>query len=333
MNDDLAIAALTELTGWDAPAPSELIGAARSEAVGVRSRRRSRVRHRLVLAALVAIALVGASLTPPGRAATGWVARVAGIGESPTLPQVGSIPGTPVVIDSGELSDGTPYELVAKGTVFGDVGPASAADSILHPKVICFQVDWPAQQSKGQGGACVDREAAQRGNNPALETSEFNSPAGIGLADGHSEDNRPGIFFGIVDQPNITDVRVIERSQQNGSETQLPSKTVPITGELLERVGGGDPISVFVASLDESQVQAMNTDQAAIAAVAYNDQGEVVGRNQILAGRCARVIDSLVPPPGSSAPHAPRPVPADGRSIPDLIHQCENETWNAGQAP
>ncbi len=314
------------------PGPSaRLLAAVRDEGPPLRARHRARIRRRAFVAVAFVAALTAASFTPPGRAATGWVARVAGFGESPTLPQVEAIPGTAVVIDSGQLSDGTPFEVVAKGVVFGqNAGPAGSSPA-LKRKLICFQVDWPQNQARGQGGACTDRDAAKRGGSPALETSALMSPPGAedGEAGPSTGADAPGVFVGIIDHPNIAGVRMIQRSESDSTETEIPSKVVPIKGELLRRLGGGDPVRVFVSTLDESQIQAMNSDEVAIAAVAFDAQGHVLGRSQVLAGRCAELMNAGIPQPGQRPSGEGSTTPVAPPS-PDALQQCQDEAWNSG---
>jgi hypothetical protein len=316
--------------------PAELLGAVRAEAPRLRACSRAHTRRRAIGGVAIVAALTAASFTPPGRAATGWVAEVAGIGENPTLEQVGSIPGTAVVIDSGQLSDGTPFEIVAKGVVWGqNTGPPEWR-AAAHREVICFQVDWPENQAKGQGGACTERDASKRGGYPALESSGFVSPPGAGPSEGGPSigADAPGVFLGIVEGENIADVRLIQRDERDGTETQLPSETVPISGELVQRVGGGDPVRVFISTLDDSQVQAMNNDDVAIAAVAFDDQGHVLGRSQVLAGRCAELMNSLLYSRRQAETGGPAVAPASAPESPvDSLRQCQDEAWNSARGP
>lgn len=122
---------------------------------------------------------------------------------------------------------------------------------------------------------------------------------------------------------------MIERSESDGAETEIASKIVPINGALLRRVGGGDPVRVFISTLDESQVQAMNSDDVAIAAVALDDQGHVLGRSQILAGRCAELMNAGIPQPGQRPTGEGSATPVTPPSA-DTLQQCQDETWNSG---
>ena len=80
------------------------------------SRERAWPRRALALAA-VALALVVALLSPPGRAASAWVGELVGIGDvggRPTLePGRFRTPGTGVVVADGSAPDGSRYEWVA----------------------------------------------------------------------------------------------------------------------------------------------------------------------------------------------------------------------------
>ena len=65
--------------------------------------------------------------------------RLVGIGDSPTLPQVGSVPGSAIVIDSATLADGTPFELVTKRTTAESWARAAGLRDVPHfPDGICL---------------------------------------------------------------------------------------------------------------------------------------------------------------------------------------------------
>jgi hypothetical protein len=254
-----------------------------------------RIHRSPALAALIAaIALAGALLTPPGRAVADWVADVVGIGDSPTLEQEGSVPGSAVVIDSGTLSDGTAYELVAKlvtpELLYGPSarqsakagGSSEAEVQELRPglgaELICFTVDWPGITAKGAGGNCTRADGSASPGGSAFQTPGlFRPPYRTDFSWEDSEPNVSSIFFGILNDPAIDRVEVVRRDQA-GPTTQIAAKVITVSGALLERVGGTGPVRVFESLLDPEDMAAVRDGSATIEAVALDDQGRELDR-------------------------------------------------------
>jgi hypothetical protein len=246
------------------------------------------------LAALIAaIALAGALLTPPGRAVADWVADVVGIGDSPTLEQEGSVPGSAVVIDSGALSDGTAYELVAKlvtpellpgqsaresAATAGGSSEAEVKEFRFDADLICFTVDWPGITEKGAGGNCTRADGSLSPGGSAFQTPGlFRPPYRTDFSWEGSEPNVSSIFFGILNDPAIDRVEVVRRDQA-GPTTQVAAKVITVSGALLERVGGTGPVRVFESLLDPHDMAALRDGSATIEAVALDDQGHELDR-------------------------------------------------------
>ena len=251
-----------------------------------------RIRMRPALAALiVGVALAGALFTPPGRAVADWVAATVGIGDSPTLEQEGSVPGSAVVIDSGTLSDGTAYELVAKlvtpellpGPSPWEVSPARGPSEAeirefrSAPDLICFTVDWPGITEKGAGGHCTRADGSTSGPTAFQTPGLFRPPYRTGFAWEDSEPNASSILFGILNDPAIDRVEVVRRDQA-GPTSQIPAKVITLSGALLERVGGTGLVRVFESLLDPGDMAAVRNGSATIEAVALDDQGRELER-------------------------------------------------------
>jgi hypothetical protein len=251
-----------------------------------------RIHRSPALAALIAaIALAGALLTPPGRAVADWVADVVGIGDSPTLKQEGSVPGSAAVIDSGALSDGTAYELVAKLVTpellpglsarespgAGGISEAEVREFRFGADLICFTVDWPGITEKGAGGNCTEADGSMSGPSAFQTPGLFRPPYLTDFSWEDSEPNVSSILFGILNDPAIDRVEVVRRDQA-GPTTQIAAKVITVSGALLERVGGTGPVRVFESLLDPDDMAAVRDGSATIEAVALDDQGRELER-------------------------------------------------------
>jgi hypothetical protein len=239
------------------------------------ARRRPAVAGRTAaIGAAVVLALVAASFTPPGRAATGWIARAAGFDDEPTLPQVSSVPGTAVVVDSGKLSDGTPFEVVAKRVNLSSVLPRSLHQDLdergLDEPVVCFQANWTSIQRQSAGGMCSRGAHPGRGGNPPLESNGLFAPPG-------AQPGSPALYMGLVDDQEVAKVRVTKTSP-SGEVSDLPLAFVTIKGALARRIGVGEGVRVYVVNISESDVQAASSGQQTIEARAYGTDGQSLGR-------------------------------------------------------
>lgn len=244
------------------------LGAQLSGAIADAPTRRAWPVHSLVVA-VAALALVAFSFTPPGRATTGWVADLAGFGEEPSLEQAGSVPGSAVVLASGTLSDGTPYEIVAKQTLFG-LGPATEQPDDKRPHYLCTQVDFPSTTYVARGGQCTDGE--ENGSGIGDESAFFQEPSGADAKDGNS----PGVFVGFAEIPETASVNV-EVVRDDGQTTRIPSELIKVEGDLLRRIGTDDPVGVFVASVDEATVRAGRQGELEVRATAKDSDGSEIG--------------------------------------------------------
>jgi hypothetical protein len=265
------------------------LGKQLSEAIADVPSRRPWTASPLAIAA-AALALVAFAFTPPGRAATGWVADLAGFGEEPSLEQTGSVPGRAVVITSGTLSDGTPYEVVAKKTLFGR-GPDTAQPDDTRPAYLCVQVDFPSATRVGQGGHCTDGE--ENGSGIGDESAGFSQEP---TADGGDVkgSNSPGVFVGFAEIPETASVDV-EILRESGETTPVPSEMIRVEGNLLSQIGTDEPIGVFVASVDQATVKAGRLHELEVRATAKDSDGAAIGH-----------VDATFPVDCSAAADTPR---------------------------
>lgn len=127
-------------------------------------RRRFAIRTRRVAAvALVFLgAVVAFAFTPPGRALSGELGELVGIGEPAEVGERATLPPSnappqfplrvrPVVIASGRTPDGTPYEVVASRGI----------DRQPRRVLTCLTVDLPASPALETGEICLEPRHAQ----------------------------------------------------------------------------------------------------------------------------------------------------------------------------
>ena len=121
-------------------------------------RERAWPRRALALAA-VALALVVALLSPPGRAASAWVGELVGIGDvggEPTLEPGGfRTPGTGVVVANGSAPDGSRYEWVAYRCKVDD------EDLGAGFRGVGLSLDWPGVKGQEASGDCEEGAATR----------------------------------------------------------------------------------------------------------------------------------------------------------------------------
>ena len=254
---------LEALDGLAPPMPSSLSDGARAEAGRLAERRRGRRRRRLGTALAILAGCTAFAFTPPGKAATGWIAEVAGFGEEPTLPQVRVVPGSSNVVVAGQLADGTSYEVVAKRVPGG---------------ALCFGIDWVELESRGQGGACTNSHIHGRGNRPPLEASGvFFPPPESDVRSG------PALFIGIADDRSIESLRV-EVVAADGERDEIESAFVTL-GPRAPANHGNYPVSVFAAPIDEEITEGVFDGEHRLMASAFDARGELVDKQQALLER------------------------------------------------
>ncbi len=282
------------------PIPEAVISAAREGAERLEATRTRKVRHRALVAGGLGLALLGASFTPPGRAATDWVADLAGVGDEPSLEQVGSVDGSEVVVASGTLSDGTRYEAVIKRITdesrSEDFGSTPGTEI---PDAVCVQIDWPDFNETGGGGNCAGGKEKL-----GLDESwahQFEVP--------HNEFGSPMLFFGFVGNEQVADVEI-----EQTEPTRIPVETqfIPIEGDLRERLGSDFPSAVFIAELDGEIVAGGAENQSVVVATALDESGMNRGTAQVEGPfNCPLNFVKLPPPPPAGSPE-PEPTATFG---------------------
>ena len=295
------------------PIPDSVMKAARDGGSRLEAARSRKLRHRAAGAGAISLALLAASFTPPGRAATGWVADLAGVGDEPSLEQVGSVKGSEVVVASGTLSDGTPYEAVIKRVTAESTGREPGE----IPNLVCLQVDWPAFQGKTGGGNCIQGEAKS-----GLDESwahHFEAPDG--------EYGSPLLFLGFVGNDEVASVRV---EQTSPTEVPIESELIPLDGEIQEQVGSDAASGVFITELSGEIVAGGEENAAVIVATALNDEGAEMG-SATIEGPFYCPLNFEKPPPPPPAGSAPATPVEPGRGeIPEF--EC-GETLPKGPPP
>lgn len=278
---DALLTQLRELAtaGDPSPPPPDLIEAARGDAPRLHARRRAHTRGRAGVACAAVALLVAASFTPPGRAATGWVANVAGIGDEPTLEHGDAEPGTAVVFGSGTTPDGSPYEILAYRTSpreflaernrLRQSPKASGAE-----KWVCPAIDFPEYRVKG-GEFCW---VVGSGPGPVGSSSmSFGLPT-------HDDQRPPEPLWGEIG-PDVASVRVTfaaPREEPRDVETTVAH----LSGLLRERVGADHPMGLFVAfppippGIDAWE----DLVSYRLTVIAYDDQGSEIERQDLLRG-------------------------------------------------
>jgi hypothetical protein len=278
--------AVSALQTPDAPVvPQALRSAARDEAVTLRSAHRRELGGRALVVLLVGVLVTAFALTPPGKAAAEWL-RTLAFGDTPTLQQQQVVLGTPIVLEAGELADGTPYEFVAKETDdahFGPIGAGSGNPPI--PDLICFQVDWPTLGQGGQGGGCT--EVRKRGEF-AIETPSLASPPNAPKTTSpYDYAHAPALYFGIVEHDDVADVKVTFEPQ-DGPEVAVPTRIYSVGAPYFD-LGDGEQKRVFIALIDASMMTAGDAGTAQLHATALDASGHELFQTSAFQGVDCRV--------------------------------------------
>lgn len=278
MRDDVQID-LEALEDLSPPIPPELVRRSRDEAKRIARRRTRQRRRRAASAAVMATLCTAFAFTAPGRAATGWLVDIAGLDESPTLPQVKSLPSSPRLLASGQLDGGLTYEVVAKR-------------DRLNGGRLCIQVDWVGLQAEGRGGACTRAHETGRATDNPLENSGVFKPAGRSLG------SDAAVFAGIANDRQIEEVKVELDAGDGPEEIETVLVTIP------PRTGANNgpfPVTIFVAPLQSENAAALAARGTELVALAYDEDGSLVDRQPaLLRGPTAPALAPLTPDPNSS---------------------------------
>jgi hypothetical protein len=197
-------------------------------------------RRRALVLAAIALALVIASFTPPGRAASAWVGKLVGIGDvggPPTLDEPGSsAQGTGVVVANGSAPDGSRYEWVAyRCEVKGETGTGRGF------RGLGLSLDWPGLKLHEGGEECEQGSGDQ-------ERGAFRS-WGVQILPSQSKGvKRPDLVISGYTGQAVHRVSVIY-VEPNGRKRELPVRFERVQGKLRRLARRPAPLGTFIAFL------------------------------------------------------------------------------------
>jgi hypothetical protein len=262
--------------GEPSPPPAGLIEAVRADAPRLRARRRARTRTRAGIVVATGALLIAASFTPAGRAATGWVADIAGIGDTPTIEHAAAKPGSAVVFGTDETPDGTPFEIVAYRTSPRGLLREQNADAGVRvvdnsARLVCPAIDFPGYRLTG------DTACSIIGSGPG--------PKGLSGM-GFSLPQHPGQvpaqpLWGEIG-PEVESVRVIIDAPDERPR-DLKTTVAQLSGALQERVGADHAFGLFVA-FPPLPTERNDLDRYGLKVIAYDGDGNEIDRQGLLPG-------------------------------------------------
>jgi hypothetical protein len=262
MNDDRLIGELLRAVAVpEAGLAIERTAAAARDAVAVRPPHTG-FRLRIALCLAAAAAIVGFSLSPPGRAIADELARLVGIGGPPTVdqasqditPQAGS---DPVVIGEGLVPQGGPrFEIVAyegqrnkrlQAEMERDAAEAEQEGHPFPPEVLsqaagtCVSLDWPESVDTQGGDFCIDGPQVNPLPNPGHTDYESKLGPGARMA-----------ITGLVG-PSVDGLEV-SYVNASGERVQAPVTLAKLDDELAEQSGATERFGFYVAFIPPADV-------------------------------------------------------------------------------
>ena len=258
-----------------------VVTAARGEAGAPEGRLRSdQAWRRRVLVIACGLGLIGTVLlTPPGRAATGWVGDLVGIGEvggPPTREErdQGAPVARSVVVATGHAPDGARYEYVVDRFPTGEGPKAPTGEGVEGPDgetfKWCLGLEWPDVVPHGIGGFCGPQFP------PAQREGLIRPFGGLNLYEGVTEHL---VLSGFA-EPEVSRVRVLYRGE-DGQQHEAPADFFGADRMLKDRTGSDRDFGFFVAFIPPSFPLGTGTrpfDREAIDVIAYNSSGHEVAR-------------------------------------------------------
>jgi hypothetical protein len=269
---------------------------------------RARPRRRPLAIALATGLLIVFAFTPPGRAVTGEIAELVGIGDEPT--ETGDRDA--VVIGTGEEGS-IRYEVVATGASGRQIHPADG------PPTPCIGVEFPGVP--GPGGANCLTDAAMRGVRAHKVSRPFVTGAPAALYP-----TAEIVVQGLA-VPGVTRVEV-EYETADGEAEVAPaglsfldedlSAAIAVTGKVAKSYVAFLPPTVLEPpAVEGGSLSDTNARQAVenMEAVAYDAAGNEVGREGVFLRNGALAI-TMTPPPARFA---------DGDLVQRLRFHCLDE--------
>lgn len=209
------------------------------------------------LAAVCIVALIGGSLTEPGRAATEWLADLVE-GDPGPRTVAGQIErGT--LVGEGESPSGDRYVVVA----LGDHDRRERAGP-------CLFFYWPdaAREDSGGGSRCDHEHISGAFEGDAFEVSLIMRPPGS-----DSGVVVTGLVKAAADRVGV----VYERA--DGTEADAPAELFPIDGRSRGETGQDHPLSYLVAFLPDDVGRVESSLGSEV--VAFDEAGAEIGRTPI----------------------------------------------------
>ena len=271
-------------------------------------RERAWPRRALALAA-VALALVVALLSPPGRAASAWVGELVGIGDvggEPTLEPGGfRTPGTGVVVANGSAPDGSRYEWVAYRCKVDD------QDLGAGFRGVGLSLDWPGVKGREAGGHC-EEGAGDEGRGVFRSFGVHILPSQFRGFD------RPDLVISGSTGPAVHRVSVVY-VEPDGRERELDVDFARVEGKLRRLASRSVPLGTFVAFLPgeiaaRDEVEA-RLDLRAMESTGKLEVGPIARRELAQAAQARTACESEYPDNAALAELARLPLrsAADGR--------------------
>jgi hypothetical protein len=178
----------------------------------------------LAIAVLIALALVLASLTPPGRAVASRIGELIGVGDEPSE-------GPGIVIGAGSSPDGFPFEVVAS-----DGGGPGISEGQT-----CVFLAIPG--TTGRTGSCLTDDGARSLRRHEIKPLVYGAPPELGP-------EAELIVQGLTTR-EIDAVEVTYPDPEDGQLTSAPVQFSRLDARLGERIGSGERVGHFAAFLPQ----------------------------------------------------------------------------------
>ena len=194
-------------------------------------------RRPLLAAGAVALLVVLASLTPPGRAASAWVGDLVGIGEVGGPPSIDEPSGTGVVVDNGRAPDGSRYEWVAYRCNIrrGDESAAARFGGVG------LDLGWPGDKPVKSSVDCSEEETGRKPGVFQSLGTQIQPTQFKGVAE-------PDLVISGATGPAVHRVSIIY-TEPDGRSRQLPVDFARVRGELRRLARRSVPLGTFTAFL------------------------------------------------------------------------------------